>query len=172
MHEPERAQFIFQQAIEIAHQAGSLNRAGLAALTMIEEIETLPRDVQSVAYAQAREWLASSDSPDIKPRLKAVAEKIDGAESMAKTPNALEVLFNKRLDLAEEVLKFERGLISQALVKVNGKVTHAAKLLGVGYQTLAHMIETKHPDLLKKRTPVRRRPRKKKASRSNEKAKR
>jgi DNA-binding NtrC family response regulator len=65
------------------------------------------------------------------------------------------------LDLAEEVLKFERGLISQALVKVNGKVTHAAELLGVGYQTLAHMIERKHPDLLKTRTPVRRRPRNK-----------
>jgi tetratricopeptide (TPR) repeat protein len=163
MHEPERAQFVFQRAIEIAHHAGSLNRAGLAALAMIEEIETLPREVQSAAYAQAREWLASSDSPDMKPRLNAIAKKIDGARSMAKTPNAYEVLFNKRLDLADEVLKFERGLISQALVKVNGKVTHAAELLGVGYQTLAHMIETKHPDLLKKRTPVRRRPRKKRS---------
>jgi tetratricopeptide (TPR) repeat protein len=159
LHETERAQFIFQQAIEIAHQAGALNRAGLAALTMIEEIQTLSREVQSVAYAQAREWLASSDSADIKPRLKAVAKKIDGARMKVKA-DVREVLFNKRLDLAEEVLKFERGLISQALVKVNGKVTHAAKLLGVGYQTLAHMIETKHPDLLKKRTPVRRRPRK------------
>jgi hypothetical protein len=65
MREAVRAQFIFQEAIEIAHQAGSLNRAGLASLTMIEEIDTLPREVQSVAYAQAREWLASSVSPDI-----------------------------------------------------------------------------------------------------------
>ena len=159
MREPERAQFIFQQAIEIAHQAGSLNRAGLAALIMIEEIQTLPREIQSAAYAQAREWLASSDSPDIKPRLNAIAKKIDGARTKMKA-DVREVLFNKHLDLAEEVLKFERGLISQALVKVNGKVTHAAKLLGVGYQTLAHMIERKHPELLKERTPVRRRPRK------------
>jgi tetratricopeptide (TPR) repeat protein len=162
LHETERAQFIFQRAIEIAHHAGSLNRAGLAALTMIEEIDMLPPEVQSVAYAQAREWLANSESPDVKPRLKAIAKKIDGAGSMRKTPNAHEVLFNKRLDLVDEVLKFERGLISQALVRVNGKVTHAAKLLGVGYQTLAHMIERKHPDLLKTRTPVRRRPRKQK----------
>jgi len=70
----------------------------------------------------------------------------------------------KRLDLRAEVLKFERGLISQTLAKVNGKITHAAKLLGVGYQTLAYIlayiIETKPPDSLKKRTPVRRRPRK------------
>ena len=68
MRKLEHAQFIFQRAIEIAHNAGSLNRAGLAALAMIEEIDTLPREVQLVAYAQAREWLASSESPDIKPR--------------------------------------------------------------------------------------------------------
>lgn len=161
MREPQRAQFIFQQAIEIAHQSGSLNRAGVAALTMIEEIGTLPHEVQSVAYAQAREWLATSDSPDIKPRLKAAAKKIDGAGSMTKSPNAHEVLFNKRLDLEAEVLKFERGLISQTLAKVNGKVTQAAKLLGMNYQKLAYIIETKHPDLIPARTPVRRRPRQK-----------
>lgn len=159
LHETERAQFIFQQAIEIAHQAGSLNCAGLAALTMIEEIDTLPRDVQSFAYERAREWLASSDSPDVKPRLKAVTKKVNGARSKVKA-DVREVLFNQRVDLEEEVLKFERNLISQALGRVNGKVTHAAKLLGVGYQTLAHMIERRHPDLLKKRTPVHRRPRK------------
>ena len=160
LHEPKRAQFIFQQAIETAHQVGALNRAGLAALTMIEEIDTLPPEVQSVAYAQAREWLASSGSPDVKPRLKAVARKIDGARSMTKAANAYEVLFNKRYDLEAEVLKFERARISEALAQVNGKVTHAAKLLGLNYQKLAYIIETRHADLLKKRTPVRRRPRK------------
>ena len=104
---------------------------------------------------QAQEWLASSDSPDIKPRLKAVAKKIAAQQrSKSKTVKCAEVLFNKRYDLEDEVLKFEHDLISQTLAKVNGKVTHAAKLLGVGYQTLAHIIETKHPDLLKKRTPV------------------
>ena len=160
LHEAERAQFIFQQAIEIAHQAGSLNRAGLAALTMIEEIQTLPRETQLVAYEQAREWLASSDSPDIKPRLKAVAKKIAGGRSMTKAANAYEILFNRPCDLEEEVLKFERSRISAALAQVNGKVTHAAKLLGLNYQKLAYIIETRHPNLLKKRTPVRRRPRK------------
>jgi len=55
---------------------------------------------------------------------------------------------------------FERARIVEALAKVNGKVTHAAELLGMNYQKLAYIIETRHPDLLKKRTPVRRRPRK------------
>ena len=159
LREPTRARFIFQRAIEIAHQAGSLNRAGLAALTMIEEIDKLPREIQSVALQQAREWLASSDSPDIKPRLRAVAKKIDGGRRKVKTADASAVLFNRPYDLEAEVLKFERERISEALAKVNGKVTHAAKLLGLNYQKLAYIIETKHPDLLNKRTPVRRRPR-------------
>jgi tetratricopeptide (TPR) repeat protein len=160
LREAERAQFVFQRAIETAHQAGALNRAGLAALTMIEELETLPRAVQSVAYEQAREWLADSQSPDIKPRLKAAGKKINGGRGKAKITDVSEVLFNKRVYLPDEVLKFERGLISETLAKVNGRVTHAAELLGVGYQRLAYIIETRHPDLLKKRSPVRRRPRK------------
>jgi len=158
LHEPEHAQFIFQRAIEIAHQAGSLNRAGLAALTMIEEIDSLQREVQSIAYEQAREWLASSESPDIKPRLKAARKKIAARHS--EPVDAREVLFNQSYDLRAEVLKFEHDLIARTLARVNGKVSHAAKLLNIGYQTLAHMIEHKYPDLLKQRTPVRRRPRK------------
>lgn len=160
MRKLEHAQFIFQRAIEIAHNAGSLNRAGLAALAMIEEIESLPREVQLAAYTQAREWLASSESPDIKPRLRAAGKKIDGARSKSKAADVREVLFNKRYNLKAELLKRERDLIREALAKVNGKITDAAELLDIRYQTLAFLIETKHPDLLKKRTPVRRRPRK------------
>jgi tetratricopeptide (TPR) repeat protein len=161
LREPQRAQFIFQQAIEIAHQAGSMNRAGLAALTMIEEIDTLPREVQSVAFEQAREWLASSESPDVNPRLKKARKKIAQRQSAPQSVDVREVLFNKNYDLRAEVLQFEHDLIARTLARVNGKVSHAAKLLNIGYQTLAHMIEHKYPDLLTKRTPVRRRPRKK-----------
>jgi len=161
MREPIRAQFIFQQAIEIAHHAGSLNRAGLAALTMIEEIDTLPREIQTVAFEQAKEWLASAESPDIKPRLRAAQKKIAAQQQSKPQPiDVREVLFNKRHDFEAEVLKFERELISEMLAKFNGKVTQAAKWLGLGYQRLAYIIEKDHPDLLKKRTPVRRRPRK------------
>jgi tetratricopeptide (TPR) repeat protein len=163
LHETKPARFIFQRALEVAHQVGALNRAGLAALTMIEEIDTLSPEVQLVAYAQAKQWLASGDSPDIKPRLKVVAKKIAGVRSMTKVGNTYEILFNKPCDLEAEVLNFERSRISEALAQVNGKVTRAAKLLGLGYQKLAYIIETRHPDLLKKRSPVRRRPRKTKA---------
>ena len=122
MREPARAQFIFQEAIEIAHNAGSLNRAGVAALTMLEEIDTLPQEVQTVAYEQAREWLASSDSPDVKPRLRAARRRIAAQRPRkAQRVNALEILFNKRYALLNEVSKFERSLISETLAKVGGK---------------------------------------------------
>lgn len=162
LRQPVRAQFIFQEAIEIAHQAGSLSRAGLAALTMIEELDTLSREVQSVAYEQAKEWLATSDSSDIKPRLKAARKKLSARRQTepSKVVDVREVLFNKRYDLEAELRKWEHDLISETLAKVGGKVSHAAELLGINHQSLASLIETKHPDLLKKRTPVVRRPRK------------
>lgn len=101
----------------------------------------------------------------MKPRLRSLAKKI-GATRTKKKSNVLEVLFNKRIDLYSELSKHEHDLISQTLVKVDGKLTRAAELLGMRYQSLAHIIESKHPDLLKKRTPVRRRSRRKKASRA------
>lgn len=162
MRELQRAQFIFREAIEIAHQAGALNRAGLAALIMIEEIDTLPHEIQSVAYEQAKEWLANSESPDIKPRLRAARKKITAPrQDTPKSVSPLEVLFNKRHDLEDEVLRFEHDLISETLAKVNGKVSRAAKLLSINHQKLAYIIERVHPDLLKERTPVVRRPRRK-----------
>jgi hypothetical protein len=48
------------------------------------------------------------------------------------------------------------------LDQVDGRVTHAASLLEMRYQSLAYIIERRHPDLLKKRTPIRRRQRQKK----------
>ena len=104
--------------------------------------------------------MASSESPDINPRLKRARKKIAQRQSEPQSVDVREVLFNKTYDLRAEVLQFEHDLIARTLARVNGKVSHAAKLLNIGYQTLAHMIEHKYPDLLKKRTPVRRRPRK------------
>ncbi|HEU4835155.1 MAG TPA: tetratricopeptide repeat protein, partial [Pyrinomonadaceae bacterium] len=71
-----QAHFIFRQAIESAHQVNALNIAGLAALTLIEEIQELSPEILQAAYRQAREWLANSQSPDIKLRLADVAGRV------------------------------------------------------------------------------------------------
>ena len=56
---------------------------------------------------------------------------------------------------------FEHDAIKLALENANGSVTHAARTLGISFQALTYMLETRHTDLLKYRTPVqRRRPRK------------
>src|ERR1041385_3472568 len=71
-----QSHFIFRQAIEAAHQVGALNISGLAALTLLEEIEDLSPDILQAAYRQAREWLANSQRPDMKLRLADVARPV------------------------------------------------------------------------------------------------
>lgn len=62
--------------------------------------------------------------------------------------------------LSEEIRALEHDLIKQALEQFEGSITYAAHGLGMTYQNLDYALNTRHKDLLKKRTPVRRRPRK------------
>ncbi len=72
----EQAQFTFQNAIEVAHEVGALNKAGLAALTLIEEIDDLKPDVLATAYEQANEWLANCYNQGLLLRFKTVGVKL------------------------------------------------------------------------------------------------
>jgi hypothetical protein len=149
-----RAQFTFQKAIEVAHQAGSLNRAGIAALTLIEEIDDLSTEILSGAYEQAGEWLAESQSQELLLRFKAAGKKLALKLREGKSEGAPEVLFNQPRNVKQDLLSIEREMIRKALAEVNGSVTHAASLLGMSYQGLAYLIKSRHPDLLKERSPV------------------
>jgi tetratricopeptide (TPR) repeat protein len=157
------AHFIFRQAIESAYQVNALNIAGLATLTLIEEIQELSPEVLQAAYRQAREWLANSQSPDIKLRLADVAGLVVASiHTELSTDEATEILLSEPGGLRAQLEKHERVVIKRALAEVNGRVTHAASLLDMRYQSLAYIIERRHPDLLKKRTPIRRRQARKK----------
>ncbi len=158
LKQSERAQFTFQKAIEIGHQVGALNKAGLAALSLIEELDELPADTLHSAYDRASEWLAKSQSQDILLRLNAAARKVFvNLRGELKPEVATETVFNTPCTFPREVLKFEAGLIGQALAQANGSVTHAAHLLGMTYQGLAYVIGSRHQDLLKARSPIHRR---------------
>jgi tetratricopeptide (TPR) repeat protein len=133
----ERAQFIFQQAIQTALQVNALNMAGFATLALIEEVEQLSAATLQAAYQQAREWLVESKSPDVLRRLNEAASRVVanlGGELSAEEAN--EILFVKPFDLQDMMLKHEGTLIKRALVQSNGSVTHAASLLGMSYQAL------------------------------------
>lgn len=159
----EHARFIFRQAIEAAHRVNALNVAGLAALTLIEEIQELSPEILQAAYRQARQWLANFQSPDIKLRLADVACRVlDTIHTQLNGEEATEILLTEPGGLRAQLEKHERVVIKRALDEVDGRVTHAASLLDIRYQSLAYIIERRHPDLLKKRTPIRRRQRQRK----------
>jgi tetratricopeptide (TPR) repeat protein len=165
LQQTDHAQFIFQKAIEVAHQVGALNKAGLAALTLIEELETLPADSLYVAYDRAIEWLAQSQSQDLWLRLNAAGRKVclrllqeTNSENVAEDP--IEAILNKPCDLQSEVLNYEGILIKRALAKANGSLTRAAAMLSMSYQALAYILESRQKNLMTERSPVRRRSRK------------
>jgi tetratricopeptide (TPR) repeat protein len=161
LNKPTHAQFTFQRGIEVAHQVGAFNLAGLAALAMIEELHQLPSDLLCAAYDQANRWLAKSQGEDMSPRLGAAARKVIAAlDGKREEEQATEILLKTSCDLQEEVTRYEGALISRALANVDGSLTRAAKLLRTSYQGLAYIIEARHKNLLKERTPVRRRARK------------
>jgi tetratricopeptide (TPR) repeat protein len=166
LKQTDHAQFIFQKAIEVAHQVGALNKAGLAALTLIEELDQLPADTLYAAYDRASEWLAQSQSQDLLLRLNAAGRKVcSRVHQQANTENVaaedpIEAILNKPCDLQAEVQNFEGTLIKRALAKANGSLTRAAAMLSMSYQALAYILESRQKNLLKERSPIRRRSRK------------
>lgn len=158
MKQVDRAQYTFQRAIEVAHQVGALNKAGVAALTLIEELDELSADASAAAYDRASEWLAKSQSQELLIRLNAAGRKVvERMRGKMKEEDSTAAIFNKPFDLHSEVLKFEASLIRQALAQSSGSVTRAASLLDMSYQGLAYVIGSRHKDLLKERSPIRRR---------------
>lgn len=158
----EHAQVIFQKAVEVGLRVGALNTAGLAALTLIEEVDQLSPAILHAAYQQAREWLANSESKDVLRRLNDAAGKLaTSLRGELSADEANEILLTKPCDLQDGILNYERRMIRQALAQANGRITHAADLLGLTYQGLSYMIQTRHKDLLKERSPIRPRSRKK-----------
>lgn len=61
--------------------------------------------------------------------------------------------------LTKEKRSLERDVLKRALDQAEGSVTHAARSLGISFQSLTYMLNTRHKDLLKYRTPPRRRKR-------------
>lgn len=146
--------------IEVAQQVGALNLAGIAALTLIEELDDLSPQTLALACERANEWLADSQSPDLLRRLSAAAIKVLAKVQAGLVLADAEGLSHKRLDFNQELLRYENALIKRALNQADGSLTRAAANLSMSYQKLAYILETRHRDLLKERTPILRRPRK------------
>jgi tetratricopeptide (TPR) repeat protein len=153
---PERAQLILQKAIEVALGVDARSKAGLAALALIEEVSNLSPAMIQAAYERAREWLVDCQSKDVLSRLNQAAGKFVSSVRLS-AEDATEILLTKGCDFQQGILHVEGEMIRQALAQANGRITKAASLLGLSHQALSYIIQSRHKDLLKERTPVRHR---------------
>lgn len=161
LKQTERAQYTFQKAIDVAQKVGALNKAGVAALTLIEESDELSPEATYAAFERASEWLATSQSHDLLLRLNAASRKVFlKLSAELKIEESDDCLINKPCHLQAEVMKYEASIVRRALAQSSGSVTKAARLLGLSYQGLAYVISSRHKNLLGERSPVRRRSRK------------
>lgn len=75
-----QARFALQRATEVAHIAGDSEKAGVAALTVIEELGgRLEQDELKVIYGIADQLLAISEYPQTLKRLREAARRVLGA---------------------------------------------------------------------------------------------
>lgn len=146
----ERSLTLFHRAIDVAAEAGSLENAGQAVLSLIEEMGTehISKAELYELLARADEFLRQTqDSEDIR-RLRAcaliVARRLSGAK-----------LSDPGFCLHDAVHAYEAELIAEALERAKGSVTHAAKLLGMNHHgSLAMLLKTRHKQLSEKRRPT------------------
>jgi tetratricopeptide (TPR) repeat protein len=146
----EEARASFESAIDIAERAGDLEKAGLAALAIIEELpERLTEDELCTLVESARGFLKGTQNAMVLRRLTECAWR------------ALSTIHTARPDwttfsLNETLRRHERRFIQMALEDSDGSVTKAAALLGLpGHQSLNFILHRRHPDLLNARRPIR-----------------
>jgi tetratricopeptide (TPR) repeat protein len=147
MQDYVRSLSTFRRAIEIAENAGALESAGLAALSMIEEHGSHFSDYEIYqVYRRADKLLAiTQDAEDIA-RLRSCARFV-----MKRL--AGKNLKDEDFYLPDVMLAYEARFVQQALEEERGSVTKAAKRLGLSHQRFIYILEARHRELLKKRKP-------------------
>jgi CheY-like chemotaxis protein len=149
----QQAQVTLQRAVEVGEQAGDLEGAGQAALTMIEELGAqLSNDDLSATYERAAELLGDSQHPGILVRLNKCSRRV--LHLLVSCPAPVDWT---GFSLKDAVRRYERRFIERALGEAKGSVTRAAHLLGLKHQTLIALMNSRHRDLLHARKPVSRR---------------
>jgi len=145
------ARATLQKAVEVAQTAGDTEDAGLAALSIIEELgEHLSVDELGVIYQRAAELLASSRNIGTHARLSACASRVLFLACLLPSPQSWE-----NFSLKEALRRYEARIIERALKDAGGIVTRASHMLGFKHHTsLINKLNLRHRELLAARTPV------------------
>lgn len=157
----EQAQLTLQRAVTTAEQAGDLDAAGRAALTIIEELSAyIPYTELYKLYNHASELLTRHETPSITSRLLSCASRVLNARPTAIAIDRETEEFRKPstwdgFSLRGAVRRYERFLIELALKDAGGIVTRASQLLGFKHhQSLISLINKRHNNLLDARSPI------------------
>lgn len=144
-----------QRAVETAENAGDSEAAGLAALTVLEELgEQMPAQDLGDTYDRAAELLSRYGNREHKDRLLAVSRRVLFLAVSLPTPPTW-----KGFNFYEAVLRYESRIIERALREAGGVVSRAAEMLGIGRRSLDAMLRGRgrHKALARMRVPVERR---------------
>lgn len=125
-----RSLLTFGRAVQVAEQAGALKSAGLA---MLEEYGAtrLSEEELYEAFTRADVLLRPTQDAEAVSRLLACPQLI------ARRLGVLSV--GEGFNLAEALRRYEARLIRYALRESGGRVTQAAKRLGITYQKLQYL---------------------------------
>lgn len=143
-----------QRAVEVAQVAGDLEDAGLAELSIIEELGPhLTLDELSVTYDRALELLSGSRNPATKERLLNCAQRVLYLSGIIPTPPSWE-----NFHIKDALHRYEARIIERALKESGRSVTRAARMLGFrNHTSLIKKLNTWHENLLSERAPIRQR---------------
>ncbi len=148
-----------RRAADLAEQAGAVEDAGRALLSLMEEhTDRLNEHELLEAYERAHNLLKETQDADTISRLRACALRIvsERRASLSQRRVHSVVDFWANFNLTERVRTYEARYVRQALIDGEGSVTRASRLLGFPHHgTLAAMLdkEGRHKDLAYLRTP-------------------
>jgi DNA-binding NtrC family response regulator len=114
----------------------------------IEALQTLP------LYGNARELRNVIERAVITAKGQPVTEEMLRLLLLRSTSKGTVADPWAEFSLVEEVRRYEEGFIERALKESRGRITHAARLLGLKHQNLISIIKTRHKRLLEMRTPA------------------
>ena len=155
LHHYDRARSIVQRAIAVAEQVGDPERAGEAVLVMIEELGTsISNEDLKAAVDYAVELLKKTQ--DMSTLKRVIVCACRALATLHGNPGLPPSVDWSNFSIERELLRLEGHLIRLALEDSGGKVTRAARLLGLrSHQTLMSILKTRHENLLEVRTPIR-----------------
>lgn len=147
----DQARSSLQRAITVAEQAGDFESAGVSALTIIEVLgASLSNEEVWATIDYAGVLLEKTQDTATLRRLATAAFR--ALRAIPAPPDW------KNFSLQRAVLRYEGHWIKLALRESGGRVTPAARLLGLkSHQTLIHLLKTRHKELLNTRLAVRKR---------------